>query len=156
MSTIIGRLSGANGKCSRLSFLSWKRTCRWYVFFMLTQALTMGVTDGRQTTRPLETPTDDIHEPVARRMRACPSSWLSDTSRPVVVRHQKRPNHGQRRVPLRSGWTPSLHVTWGNGSAERYVKTPRVKSGRWARCLKINNSSGIEFSVHAPLSYFTA
>ena len=81
--------------------------------FMLTQALTMGVADGRQTPRPLETPTDDVHEPVARILRACPLSALSDDSRPVVVRHLKRPNSGQRRVSLRSGWTPSLHVTWG-------------------------------------------
>jgi len=73
----------------------------------------MGVTDGRQTPRPLETPTDDVHEPVARILRACPLSALSDDSRPVVVRHLKRPNGGQRRVSLRSGWTPSLHVTWG-------------------------------------------
>ncbi|MGU7625934.1 hypothetical protein ACV241_06565 [Escherichia coli] len=80
--------------------------------FMLTQALTMGVTDGRQTPRPLETPTDDV-QPVARILQASPCSWLSDTSRPVVVCHQKRPNHGQRRVSLRSGWTPLLHVTWG-------------------------------------------
>lgn len=29
--------------------------------FMLTQAMAMGVTDGRQTPRPLATPTDDAH-----------------------------------------------------------------------------------------------
>ncbi|MBJ8824877.1 hypothetical protein [Citrobacter europaeus] len=81
--------------------------------FMLTQALTMGVADGRQTPRPPETPTDDVHEAVARILRACPLFALSDDSRPVVVRHLKRPNHGQRRVSLRSGWTPSLPVTWG-------------------------------------------
>ncbi|HAV1630901.1 TPA: hypothetical protein JG862_004632 [Enterobacter hormaechei subsp. steigerwaltii] len=47
---------------------------------MLTQALTMGVADGRQTPRPPETPTDDVHEAVARILRACPLSALSDDS----------------------------------------------------------------------------
>lgn len=77
--------------------------------FMLVWTLSVGVTDGRQTPRPPETPTDDVHEAVARILL----SALSDDSRPVVVCHLKRPNHGQRRVPLRSGWTPSLPVTWG-------------------------------------------
>lgn len=70
---------------------------------MLTQALTMGVADGRQTPRPLATPTDDVHEPVARILRSCPLSTLSENSRPVVVRPLKRPYDGQRRVPCRSG-----------------------------------------------------
>ncbi|RLM25737.1 hypothetical protein BIY29_06625 [Brenneria alni] len=73
----------------------------------------MGVTDGRQTLLPSATPTDDAHEPVARIPRACSLSAISDTRRPVVVWYLKRPNGGQQYVPLRSGWTPSLPVTWG-------------------------------------------
>ena len=38
-------------------------------------------------------------------------SGVSENSRPVVVSLLKRPNDGQRRVALRSGWTLSLHVT---------------------------------------------
>ena len=90
-----------------------KRDTPLVLICVLTQALTIGVVDGRQTPRPLETPTDDVHEPVARILRACPLSALSENSRPVVVRPLKRPNDRQERVPLRSGWTPSLHVTWG-------------------------------------------
>ncbi|EIS7448199.1 hypothetical protein L0V18_002472 [Citrobacter youngae] len=40
-------------------------------------------------------------------------SGVSEVCRPVVVSPLKRPNDGQRRVTLRSGWTLSLHVTWG-------------------------------------------
>lgn len=47
--------------------------------FMLTQAVTMGVADGRQTPRPPETPTDDVHEPVARypRFQMTADPWSS-------------------------------------------------------------------------------
>lgn len=140
--------------------------------FMLTQALAMDVTDGLQTPRPPETPTDDVHEPVARILRACPLSALSDDSRPVVVRHLKGPNGGQRRVSLRSGLTvcgagpPTKTGTWACLFVRRGGKIFAAPPGllnslwanvrRWARCLKINNSSGIEFSVHAPLANFMA
>ncbi|MDY4314378.1 hypothetical protein SOW02_05410 [Pectobacterium actinidiae] len=47
----------------------------------------------------------------------------------MVVNSLKRPNDGQRRVTLRSCWTLSLHVTWGNVVAGRRAKTPKVKGG---------------------------
>ncbi|MCC3741112.1 hypothetical protein LLQ54_14635 [Rouxiella badensis] len=97
--------------------------------FMLTQALAMGVTDGRQTPRPPETPTDDVHEPIARILRACPCSGLSDTSRPVVVCHQKHPNHGNGVCHYVRAGRPHCLSHGGNDSAERCVKTPRVKGG---------------------------
>lgn len=54
-----------------------------------------------------------VRKDVDRQWRPSPLSALSEYSRPVVVSPLKRPNDGQRRVPLRSGWTPSLHDTWG-------------------------------------------
>jgi hypothetical protein len=93
----IGRLNLVNCKCFRLSF-AMKTDKPLVSVFMLTQALAMGVTNGRQTPRPPETPINPLSA-------SC----------------------GQRRLPLRSGWTPSLPVTWGNDSAERCAKTPKSK-----------------------------
>lgn len=68
----IGRLSGANGRRSRFSLFAIETDMPLVSIFMLTQALAMGVTDGRHTPRPPETSTDDAHQPVARILRACP------------------------------------------------------------------------------------
>lgn len=72
----IGRLNWVNCKCFRLSF-AMKTDKPLVSVFMLTQALAMGVTNGRQTPRPPETPINPLSA-------SC----------------------GQRRLPLRSGWTP--------------------------------------------------
>lgn len=64
----MGRMEGAIRIKSRWCF-SMKTDMPLVSVFILTQTLAMGVTDGRQTPRPLETPTDDVHEPVALILR---------------------------------------------------------------------------------------
>lgn len=65
----IGRLNWVNCKCFRLSF-AMKTDKPLVSVFMLTQALAMGVTNGRQTPRPPETPTNDAHQPIVSILRA--------------------------------------------------------------------------------------
>ncbi len=59
-------------------------------------------------------------KPVIRAFRIQPTSGRLSS---------ETPNDGQRRVPLRSGWTPSLHAHGGNVPAGRRAKTPKVKGG---------------------------
>ena len=76
----------------------------------------MGAAYRSVTTLPCDAPiicSDEQAKGADRQWRSSPLSVLSEDSRPVVGCPLKRPNHGQRRVPLRSGWTPSLHDTWG-------------------------------------------
>lgn len=76
----------------------------------------MGDSNGRCTHPPSLSPMRISHKttkdsdrlraimPVIRAFREPPTSGR--------LSHES-PNDGQLREPLRSGWTPSLHVSWG-------------------------------------------
>lgn len=104
--------------------------------------IAMGDSDGRRTPLPSLSPMQISQKStkcVDRRWRSSPLSVLSEYSRPVVVCLLKRPNDGQRRVPLRSGVSPLFMTHGGNTGAGHPGKAPKGQKRPHRRALRATN-----------------